>query len=82
MEAFLSLLVGALIGWLASLAMGTDTRTGILLDIAVGMLGAILGPLLFGSDYLFDILLAAALGGMLAVAVLRLVRRAGGAARS
>ena len=36
-----ALLFGALIGWVASVAMRAATNEGILLDIAAGMLGAI-----------------------------------------
>lgn len=75
MGAFVSLVVGAVIGWLGSLAMRTGTRAGILLDIAVGAAAGILGPLLFGSDYLFDVVLAAALAAMIALALLHLFRR-------
>lgn len=75
MDAFLLLALGAVIGWLGSLAFRTDTQGGILLDIAAGMFGAILVAVLFGSDYRFDILLAGALGAMLAIALLAGTRR-------
>ena len=40
------LLVGGIVGWLASLIMGTDARQGLLLNIVVGIVGAFLGGLL------------------------------------
>jgi uncharacterized membrane protein YeaQ/YmgE (transglycosylase-associated protein family) len=37
------LLVGGVIGWLASLVMRTDARQGIVLNVVVGIVGAMLG---------------------------------------
>jgi uncharacterized membrane protein YeaQ/YmgE (transglycosylase-associated protein family) len=37
------LIVGGIVGWLASLVMRTDAQQGILLNIAVGIVGAFLG---------------------------------------
>ena len=36
------LVVGGVIGWLASLVMKTDDQQGILLNVAVGIVGAVL----------------------------------------
>jgi uncharacterized membrane protein YeaQ/YmgE (transglycosylase-associated protein family) len=44
-----TILVGALIGWLASLVMRTDEQQGALGNIVVGILGSLLGTWLFGS---------------------------------
>lgn len=43
------ILVGALIGWLASMIMSTDEQQGALANIAIGIIGSILGSWLFGS---------------------------------
>jgi len=43
------ILVGALIGWIASRLMGTDAQQGPLANIAIGIIGSILGSWLFGS---------------------------------
>ena len=40
------LIVGGVVGWLASLVMRTDGQQGILLNIVVGIVGAFLGGLL------------------------------------
>jgi uncharacterized membrane protein YeaQ/YmgE (transglycosylase-associated protein family) len=40
------LIVGGVIGWLASIIMGTDQRQGALMNIVVGIVGAFLGGLL------------------------------------
>jgi uncharacterized membrane protein YeaQ/YmgE (transglycosylase-associated protein family) len=41
------LIVGGIVGWLASLVMRTDAQQGILLNIVVGIVGAFLGGLIF-----------------------------------
>lgn len=41
------LLFGALVGWLASIVMRTDSQQGPLLNIIVGIVGAFLGGLIF-----------------------------------
>ena len=69
-----AMLVGALIGWIGSVVMRTDTSEGILLDIAAGMLGAIPMAALLGNNATFDTLIAGALGALIAVALLKLVR--------
>lgn len=40
------LVIGGVIGWLASIIMRTDKQQGILLNIVVGIVGAFLGGLL------------------------------------
>jgi uncharacterized membrane protein YeaQ/YmgE (transglycosylase-associated protein family) len=42
------LVVGGVIGWIASLIMRTDGQQGILLNIVVGIVGAFIGGLLIG----------------------------------
>lgn len=66
--------LGALIGWIGSLVMRTDTSEGILLDIAAGVLGAIPMAALLGNNSTFDSLIAGGLGAMIALALLKLVR--------
>jgi len=41
------LIIGGIVGWLASLVMRTDAQQGILLNIVVGIVGAFLGGLIF-----------------------------------
>ena len=43
------LVVGGLIGWLASIIMRTDAQQGILLNIVVGVVGAFLAGLFVGG---------------------------------
>lgn len=42
------LIVGGIVGWLASIIMKRDGQQGILLNIIVGIVGAILGGWLIG----------------------------------
>jgi uncharacterized membrane protein YeaQ/YmgE (transglycosylase-associated protein family) len=46
MNIIIWLVVGGLIGWLASLVMRTDAQQGILLNVVVGIVGALLGGFL------------------------------------
>ena len=48
MNLIIILIVGGLIGWVASKIMGTDPQQGILLNIVVGIVGALLGGFLAG----------------------------------
>lgn len=43
------ILVGAVIGWLASMIMSTDEQQGALGNIIIGIVGSLLGSWLFGS---------------------------------
>ena len=49
MDWSIALLVGALIGWIASLIMKTDAEKGALLNIVIGIVGSLLGRWLFGD---------------------------------
>ena len=79
------LIVGGVIGWLASLVMRTDAQQDILLNVVVGIVGAMLGgwllaPLLgAGSinqgDFSVLGLAVSFLGAVILLAVLNLVRR-------
>ena len=44
------LIVGGICGWLASLIMRTDAQQGIILNIVVGIVGAVIAGLLFGGS--------------------------------
>ena len=43
------LIVGGIVGWLASLIMRRDGQQGILLNIVVGIVGALLAGWIFGG---------------------------------
>jgi uncharacterized membrane protein YeaQ/YmgE (transglycosylase-associated protein family) len=42
------LIFGGIVGWIASKIMNTDAQQGILLNIIVGIVGALLGGFLWG----------------------------------
>ncbi len=43
MNFIIWIIVGGIIGWLASLIMKTDAQQGVLLNVVVGIIGAVLG---------------------------------------
>lgn len=43
MNFLIWLIVGGVVGWLASLIMRTDAQQGILLNVVVGIVGALIG---------------------------------------
>jgi uncharacterized membrane protein YeaQ/YmgE (transglycosylase-associated protein family) len=52
MGIILWIIFGGLVGWIASIVMGTDSQQGILLNVVVGIIGAFVGGWLasaFGS---------------------------------
>ena len=85
MNVIVWLIVGGLIGWVASMVMRTDARQGIILNVVVGIVGAMLGgwlisPLVGGATInqgdLSVIGLLVSLGGaILLLAVVNLIRR-------
>jgi uncharacterized membrane protein YeaQ/YmgE (transglycosylase-associated protein family) len=71
----LSIIVGAIVGWLGSFATRSGTQGGILLYIAMGAIGVAVGPLIVLAGSLFDSALAAALGAMIFAAVVAMAER-------
>jgi uncharacterized membrane protein YeaQ/YmgE (transglycosylase-associated protein family) len=74
------LIVGGIIGWLASLIMRTDGQQGIILNIVVGIVGAVIAAFLLGSGINSDPLdmtniLYSLLGAIILLAIVNLVRR-------
>lgn len=53
MDILITIVVGGIIGWLASMVMKTNRQMGILANIVVGIIGSALGGLLFGVLGLF-----------------------------
>lgn len=49
MAWIVAILVGAIIGWLASRVMNTDQQQGALINIVIGIVGSVLGSWLFGD---------------------------------
>ena len=75
------LIIGGVIGWLASIVMRTDAQQGIILNIVVGIVGAVIAGLLFGGGInagdpldLTNILWSL-LGAIILLAIVNLIRR-------
>jgi len=79
------LILGGIIGWLASKVMRTDAQQGIILNIVVGIVGAMLAgwiitPLLGGdtinqNDFSLVGLVMSFLGAIVLLAIVNLIRR-------
>jgi uncharacterized membrane protein YeaQ/YmgE (transglycosylase-associated protein family) len=80
------LLFGALVGWLASMVMRTDAQQGAVLNIVVGIIGAMIGGFVFGAlglggtninDGSFSLgsLLVSFVGAVILLAIVNLARR-------
>ncbi|MGM0450711.1 MAG: GlsB/YeaQ/YmgE family stress response membrane protein, partial [Pseudomonadota bacterium] len=48
MDIIIWLIMGGIVGWIASLIMGTDAQQGIILNVVVGIVGALIGGWLAG----------------------------------
>ena len=85
MSFILWLIVGGILGWLASMVMGRNDQMGIILNIVVGIVGAFLGGLLlaplFGtgtinqSDFSIGSLAVSFLGAVILLAIVNFFRR-------
>ncbi len=81
----LIIIIGGILGWLASIVMRTDAQQGILLNIVVGVIGAVLGGLLLSpligggniteGDFSISSLLVSLLGAVILLAIVNLFRR-------
>ena len=79
------LIVGGLLGWLASMFMRTDAQQGVVLNIVVGIVGAMLGGWLlapmFGvgtinqGDFSLAGLGLSLLGAIILLGIVNLIRR-------
>lgn len=82
MNILLWIVLGAVAGWLASMVMKTNREQGLLMDIVVGIVGAVLGGWIFGlfgaqgvSGFNLPSLIVAFVGAVVLLAILRAVRR-------
>ena len=80
------IIVGGLLGWIASKIMGTDPQQGLLLNIIVGIVGAILGGFLASligigegtitqGDFSIGSLLISLVGAIILLAIVNFVRK-------
>lgn len=85
MNIVIWLIIGGVIGWLASLVMRTDGQQGLILNVVVGIVGALIGgfllsPLLGTStinqgNFSVGGLLVSFLGAVVLLAIVNLIRR-------
>lgn len=82
------LVVGRLIGWIASKIMNTDAQQGIILNVVVGIAGAFIGGMLISplvgvptinqNALSIGALLVSLVGAIILLAIVNLVRRGKG----
>jgi uncharacterized membrane protein YeaQ/YmgE (transglycosylase-associated protein family) len=85
MDFIIWLVVGGLIGWIASMIMRTDGQQGIILNVIVGIIGAALGGWLISplvgvgtinqGGFSFGALVVSLLGAIVLLAIVNLLRR-------
>jgi uncharacterized membrane protein YeaQ/YmgE (transglycosylase-associated protein family) len=85
MGLILLLVVGGVIGWLASIVMRTDAQQGIFLNIVVGIVGAMLAgflispllgtPPITSGAYSIGTLFVSFLGAVVLLGIVNLFRR-------
>lgn len=85
MNFIIWIVIGGILGWLASIVMKTDAQQGILLNVIVGIVGAFLGGWLlsplFGAgtinmnDFSLMGLFVSFLGAVILLAIVNLLRR-------
>ena len=85
MNFIIWLIVGGVIGWLASIVMKTDGQQGMFLNVVVGIVGAMLGGWLISpmvgvgtinqDNFSLPALLVSFVGAVILLAIVNLVRR-------
>ena len=85
MNFIIWLLVGGIIGWVASKVMNTDAQQGIILNVVVGIIGAFLGGMLISplvgvptinqDAFSIGAMLVSLLGAIILLAIVNLFRR-------
>lgn len=81
MSFLVYIVFGGIVGWVASLIMKTDSRQGILLNIVVGIVGAVLGSWLVGffgiagvSGFNLSSFFVALVGAVVLIAIVKALR--------
>jgi hypothetical protein len=85
MNLLIWLVVGGVIGWIASMIMRTDAQQGMLLNIVVGIVGAMLGGWLISpllgvgtinqSNFSIGSMAVSLVGAVILLAIVNLFRR-------
>jgi uncharacterized membrane protein YeaQ/YmgE (transglycosylase-associated protein family) len=73
------LIIGGIVGWLASIVMKTDAQQGIVLNVLVGIAGAFLAGLLGAGNINAGItvgsIVMSLIGAIVLLAIVNLIRR-------
>lgn len=76
------LIIGGLAGWLASIVMKTDRQQGLILDIVIGIVGAMVGGFIFNmlgaagaTGFNLWSLFVAFIGSVVLLGIIRMVSR-------
>jgi uncharacterized membrane protein YeaQ/YmgE (transglycosylase-associated protein family) len=85
MNFLIWLIIGGIIGWIASKVMGTDAQQGVILNVVVGIVGAFLGGLLISplvgvptinqNAFSLGAMLVSLVGAIILLAIVNLFRR-------
>ena len=85
MNLIIWLVIGGLIGWLASMVMKTDGQQGVILNVVVGIVGAMLGGWLISplvgvgtinqDNFSLPALLVSFVGAVILLAIVNFFRR-------
>lgn len=91
MNLIIWLVVGGVIGWIASMIMNTDVQQGVFLNVVVGSVGAMTGGLasspmlrrgtIHQGDFSLPGLMVSLLGAVALLVVVNLIRLRRGSAR-
>ncbi len=49
MDLIATLIIGGIVGWLASIVMGTNARMGLIANVIVGVIGSLIGHWVGGA---------------------------------
>jgi len=85
MNFIIWLVIGGIIGWLASMVMKTDAQQGVVLNVVVGIIGAMLGgwlisplvgvPTINQNAFSLPAMLVSLVGAIILLGIVNLFRR-------
>ncbi len=81
MHILMWLVIGGVVGWLASIVMRTDAQQGIVLNVVVGIVGAFIAGLIFSGGSINNApltlytFLTSLVGAIVLLAIVNLVLR-------
>jgi uncharacterized membrane protein YeaQ/YmgE (transglycosylase-associated protein family) len=85
MNFIIWLVIGGIIGWLASMVMKTDAQQGVILNVVVGIVGALLGGWLISplvgvgtinqDNFSLPAMLVSLVGAIILLGIVNLFRR-------